>query len=703
MSLQPNNFLVKPINGTDLIAVFRGNNINDPLYLYWRDLLAIIKQETISGSNFITGISSTPSINLSVVSGVLSAALTPIGTAGTYGDGSNVPQFTVDAQGRITGVTLVPIVSGAGTVTSVGISGTDFVITGSPVTTSGTINLSLANTGVTAGTYGGVTQIPVVTVDAKGRVTGITTVTIGSGSGTVTSVAVAASGALNATGSPITTAGTITLNWTGTTAQYVQGDGSLATFPTIPTVTPSALTKTDDTNVTLTLGGSPSNALLEHVSLTLNWAGVLAAARGGTGLGSIGTALQYLRVNALGTALEYANFPSVGTGTVTNVAATVPTPINPAFSVSVPNPTTTPSVNITANGNSTQYVDGTGALRTFPIVPPPESVYPYERRQYYKAGENRAMSFYQNKLFMANGTVNTVIVVDSETVDTLVTTGGLSTANTSVVLESMVTPEHWCTQLSAAPIVRHNAATGAFIANTTPTGVVTTGIQSKFLDFNATKAIGFNITNVYTINPTTFVTANLAAHGLNAAAQIPSGFVNRNPLSAQFEHAMIGSVNGIILYDCNTNAITVAATNLGGAIGTVLAVNYITSTDTWVIATLIGGLFRLVFVQVASATTFTVITTRRDIEPANITLPGGNINQVAIVIDEDFGYIFVVVNSRIYVLSLVTYLLLKSVNLSTIVGASVRPSVANIDRVNKRFFWCTGGSTFALTYEMLYA
>jgi hypothetical protein len=571
MKLQSNQFLVKPINGTDLIAVFRGNNISDPLYLYWRDLLAIIKQETISGSNFITGISNTPSINLSVISGVLSAALTPSGTAGTYGDGSNVPQFTVDAQGRITGVTLVPIVSGAGTVTSVGISGTDFVITGSPVTTSGTISLSLANTGVAAGTYGGATQIPVVTVDAKGRVTGITTVAISGGSGTVTSV-----------------------------------------------------------------------------------------------------------------------------------GATVPNPINPAFSVNVPNPTTTPSVNITANGNSTQYVDGTGALRTFPIVPPPESVYPYERRQYYKAGENRAMSFYQNKLFMANGTVNTVMVVDSETVDTLVTTGGLSTANTSVVLESMATPEHWCTQLSAAPIVRHNAATGAFIANTSPSGVVTTGIQSKFLDFNATKAIGFNITNVYTINPTTLVTANLAAHGLNAAAQIPSGFVNRNPLSAQFEHAMIGSVNGIILYNCNTNAITVAATNLGGAIGTVLAVNYITSTDTWVIATLIGGLFRLVFVQVASATTFTVVTTRRDIEPANITLPGGNINQVAIVIDEDFGYIFVVVNSRIYVLSLVTYLLLKSVNLSTIVGASVRPSVANIDRANKRFFWCTGGSTFALTYEMLY-
>lgn len=65
----------------------------------------------------------------------------------------------------------------------------------------------------------------------------------------------------------------------GTTLQYVRGDGSLATFPTIPSITPSALTKVDDTNVTLTLGGSPSNALLQAVSLTLGWTGTLADSR----------------------------------------------------------------------------------------------------------------------------------------------------------------------------------------------------------------------------------------------------------------------------------------------------------------------------------------------------------------------------------------------------------------------------------------
>lgn len=49
---------------------------------------------------------------------------------------------------------------------------------------------------------------------------------------------------------------------------------------------PAALTKTNDTNVTLTLGGSASTALLNAASLTLGWTGTLATTRGGTGLSS---------------------------------------------------------------------------------------------------------------------------------------------------------------------------------------------------------------------------------------------------------------------------------------------------------------------------------------------------------------------------------------------------------------------------------
>lgn len=56
--------------------------------------------------------------------------------------------------------------------------------------------------------------------------------------------------------------------------------------PTMPASSVSsgaAITKTDDTNVTLTLGGSATTALIAAASLTLGWTGTLARSRGGTG------------------------------------------------------------------------------------------------------------------------------------------------------------------------------------------------------------------------------------------------------------------------------------------------------------------------------------------------------------------------------------------------------------------------------------
>jgi hypothetical protein len=44
-------------------------------------------------------------------------------TAGTYGDGTNVPQVTVDAKGRVLNVVNVPIVGGGGTSPDVTIDG----------------------------------------------------------------------------------------------------------------------------------------------------------------------------------------------------------------------------------------------------------------------------------------------------------------------------------------------------------------------------------------------------------------------------------------------------------------------------------------------------------------------------------------------------------------------------------------------------
>lgn len=51
-------------------------------------------------------------------------------------------------------------------------------------------------------------------------------------------------------------------------------------------ITGAALTEVSDTNVTLTLGGTPATALLRAASITAGWTGLLATTRGGTGLGS---------------------------------------------------------------------------------------------------------------------------------------------------------------------------------------------------------------------------------------------------------------------------------------------------------------------------------------------------------------------------------------------------------------------------------
>lgn len=55
------------------------------------------------------------------------------------------------------------------------------------------------------------------------------------------------------------------------------------TCPTCSSISGAALTKTDDTNITVTLGGSPTTALVNAASLTLGWTGTLAASRGGFG------------------------------------------------------------------------------------------------------------------------------------------------------------------------------------------------------------------------------------------------------------------------------------------------------------------------------------------------------------------------------------------------------------------------------------
>jgi hypothetical protein len=109
---------------------------------------------------------------------------------------------------------------------------------------------------------------------------------------------------------------------------------------------PAALTKTDDTNVTLTLGGSASTSLLNAASLTLGWTGTLAVGRGGTGTGTAFTAGSVVFAGTSGVySQKNANFFWDNTNNRLGIGTTTPASIL-QLAASVP------SLRITASGGA---------------------------------------------------------------------------------------------------------------------------------------------------------------------------------------------------------------------------------------------------------------------------------------------------------------------------------------------------------------
>jgi hypothetical protein len=94
------------------------------------------------------------------------------------------------------------------------------------------------------------------------------------------------------------------------------------------------LTKSDDTNVTITLNGTPTGALLEPVQLAMGWSGNLAIGRGGTGAATKAAAFDALSPMTTQGDLIYGGASGTGTrlalgavGTILGmpVGATIPT------------------------------------------------------------------------------------------------------------------------------------------------------------------------------------------------------------------------------------------------------------------------------------------------------------------------------------------------------------------------------------------
>jgi hypothetical protein len=120
-------------------------------------------------------------------------------------------------------------------------------------------------------------------------------------SGTVTSVGLSMPAAFTVSNSPVTGSGVLTVTGAGTAAQYIRGNGTLATFPTIPTL-PSFLA-----------GSVPfgnGTGLIEN-NTKFFWDNTLFK------LKLTDSKLEFLNTGTLGSALlEYKSLVSVATSTI---------------------------------------------------------------------------------------------------------------------------------------------------------------------------------------------------------------------------------------------------------------------------------------------------------------------------------------------------------------------------------------------------
>jgi hypothetical protein len=258
--------------------------------------------------------------------------------------------------------------------------------------------------------------------------------------GTVTSVGLSMPTQFTVTNSPVTSSGTLTAAWNTQTANYVlagptSGGAAAPSFralvagdvpalsyvssvsatapitstggltPTIA-VTSAALTKTDDTNVTLTLGGSPTTALLAATSLTLGWSGTLAVGRGGLGI-STTPSNGFLPI---GNGTNYtAAALTAGTGiTITNASGAV-TIAATAGGGSAP---ITKTANFTVANGDTWYINNkTGSACT--VTLPTASSYTGRELKFVNYQAQTLISASSNVVPLGGGSAGTAILAAS--------------------------------------------------------------------------------------------------------------------------------------------------------------------------------------------------------------------------------------------------------------------------------------------------
>lgn len=242
----------------------------------------------------------------------------------------------------------------------------------------GSAAFTLANTGVIANTYGSTSQVPVITVDAKGRVTNVTNTAISYPaalllfSGDVTGAGLTGANVtltLNNVNSGVFPAIT-PLKFSVNAKGLVTGASALTNLdifaligytpvPQTRTLTINGQTYDLSANRSWTVSGLPSQT--GNAGKYLKTDGSIASWQTVDALPTqTGNAGKFLTTN--GTVASWSNLPPSG---VTSVGLSMPS----AFTVTNSPVTSSGTLTVTGAGTSSQYIRGDGQLATLPSSP----------------------------------------------------------------------------------------------------------------------------------------------------------------------------------------------------------------------------------------------------------------------------------------------------------------------------------------------